>query len=388
MNEKHVKIIAGNLQIEQWQVRNTLKLFEEDATIPFISRYRKEKTGSLDEVALQEIRKQAEKLTEMDDRRETILETITGLGQLSQAILGVDLPCRSRTDQDLVGWVRYQFARRFRQVRVIEEPPKESVSIQQESHHLPSQPASSSSGSGSKKASVTRPLARPGLRAVWSSMGTSRTNGRPEREMITSSPRSARSSNSDKCVLASCTFTAAMSASLVHTTNLVHLVDQVNPTAPALGGLASALAPYRPHSYTPPRTVAAPFDCSPEVLNMVDTPRYPRKQDLKPEQRRIARPIAGLALLGAIALAPKCGAMPYVDPYPYDQSQTDQVRQPDARTPRADTTTPTPDALRQDASSQDIVSPDDLADDLADITEAPDAPADSKAADAKAGSDK
>ena len=83
MNEKHVKIIAGNLQIEQWQVRNTLKLFEEDATIPFISRYRKEKTGSLDEVALQEIRKQAEKLTEMDDRRETILETITGLGQLT-----------------------------------------------------------------------------------------------------------------------------------------------------------------------------------------------------------------------------------------------------------------------------------------------------------------
>jgi uncharacterized protein len=88
MNEKHVKIIASDLQVEQWQVRNTLKLFEEDATIPFISRYRKEKTGSLDEVVLMDIRKQAEKLGELDDRRETILETITGLGQLTPELEG------------------------------------------------------------------------------------------------------------------------------------------------------------------------------------------------------------------------------------------------------------------------------------------------------------
>jgi uncharacterized protein len=74
--------------VEQWQVRNTLKLFEEDATIPFISRYRKEKTGSLDEVVLMDIRKQAEKLGELDDRRETILETITGLGQLTPELEG------------------------------------------------------------------------------------------------------------------------------------------------------------------------------------------------------------------------------------------------------------------------------------------------------------
>lgn len=83
MNENHVKIISSNLHVEQWQVRNTLHLFEESATIPFISRYRKEKTGSLDEVALMDIKKQSEKLVEMDDRRHTIIETITGLGLLT-----------------------------------------------------------------------------------------------------------------------------------------------------------------------------------------------------------------------------------------------------------------------------------------------------------------
>ncbi len=83
MNDNHIKIIASNLKVDQWQVRNTLHLFEEAATIPFISRYRKEKTGSLDEVALMEIRKQAEKLAELDARRETILETISGLGLLT-----------------------------------------------------------------------------------------------------------------------------------------------------------------------------------------------------------------------------------------------------------------------------------------------------------------
>lgn len=83
MNDNHVKIIASNLNVEQWQVWNTMHLFEEAATIPFISRYRKEKTGSLDEVALMDIKKQSEKLVEMDDRRHTIIETITGLGFLT-----------------------------------------------------------------------------------------------------------------------------------------------------------------------------------------------------------------------------------------------------------------------------------------------------------------
>ena len=91
MNDNHVKIIASNLKVEQWQVKNTLHLFEEAATIPFISRYRKEKTGSLDEVALMEIKKQSEKLAEMDTRRQTILETIAG-----QDLLNPELEAKIR----------------------------------------------------------------------------------------------------------------------------------------------------------------------------------------------------------------------------------------------------------------------------------------------------
>jgi len=83
MNENHVTRIASSLGIQPWQVRNTIHLFEEGSTIPFISRYRKEKTGSLDEVALMNIRKQSEKLVEMDTRRGTILDTIKEAGLLT-----------------------------------------------------------------------------------------------------------------------------------------------------------------------------------------------------------------------------------------------------------------------------------------------------------------
>jgi uncharacterized protein len=88
MNEAHVKIIAADLNIGDWQVRNTLHLFGDGATIPFISRYRKEKTGSLDEVALISIRKQSEKLAEIDDRRQTILDTISEQGMLTPELEG------------------------------------------------------------------------------------------------------------------------------------------------------------------------------------------------------------------------------------------------------------------------------------------------------------
>jgi uncharacterized protein len=96
MNETHVKTIATGLSIESWQVRNTLHLFEEGATIPFISRYRKEKTGSLDEVALLEIRKQSIRLAEIDQRRESILESIA-----SQELLTPELEEKIRNAQSL-----------------------------------------------------------------------------------------------------------------------------------------------------------------------------------------------------------------------------------------------------------------------------------------------
>lgn len=70
------KIISSRLNISERQVEATLKLLDEGATIPFIARYRKEMTGSLDEVAISNIAQQADKLKELQKRKETILKTI------------------------------------------------------------------------------------------------------------------------------------------------------------------------------------------------------------------------------------------------------------------------------------------------------------------------
>ena len=74
---KNIRIIAAKLQLHDWQVENTIRLLDGGATIPFISRYRKEVTGSLDEVQLAAIRDEHERLKELDKRREAILKSIT-----------------------------------------------------------------------------------------------------------------------------------------------------------------------------------------------------------------------------------------------------------------------------------------------------------------------
>jgi len=75
--------IAKELNIQPWQVFNTLKLMEGGATIPFIARYRKEMTGSLDEVLLAAIRDRNEQLTEIEKRRAFILSSITEQGKMT-----------------------------------------------------------------------------------------------------------------------------------------------------------------------------------------------------------------------------------------------------------------------------------------------------------------
>lgn len=83
MNPKHIQIIANALGIRTQQVENTVKLFDEGATIPFISRYRKEVTGSLDEVQVGDIKTQYQKLQELEKRREAILKSIEEQGKLT-----------------------------------------------------------------------------------------------------------------------------------------------------------------------------------------------------------------------------------------------------------------------------------------------------------------
>ena len=79
-------IISKNLNIQERQVANTLKLLAEGATVPFISRYRKEMTGSLDEVSIQAIQEQFEKLTELQKRKESVLKSIDEQGKLTDEI--------------------------------------------------------------------------------------------------------------------------------------------------------------------------------------------------------------------------------------------------------------------------------------------------------------
>ena len=75
--------IAKRLNLRPKNVANTVALLNDGATVPFISRYRKEMTGSLDEVQIGDIRDLLQKLTEMDKRRETILKTIEEQGKLT-----------------------------------------------------------------------------------------------------------------------------------------------------------------------------------------------------------------------------------------------------------------------------------------------------------------
>ena len=76
-------MISGFLGIPERQISSTLHLLGEGATIPFISRYRKEATGGLDEVQIEQIKEQHDKLCDIVKRKETILTTITEQGKLT-----------------------------------------------------------------------------------------------------------------------------------------------------------------------------------------------------------------------------------------------------------------------------------------------------------------
>ena len=72
----HISKISKKLAVNEWQVENVIRLLDSGATIPFISRYRKEMTGSLDEVQIGQIKEEYERLLELDARREAIIKSI------------------------------------------------------------------------------------------------------------------------------------------------------------------------------------------------------------------------------------------------------------------------------------------------------------------------
>ncbi len=86
MSETHILKIADELNIKQSQVQAVALLLEEGATIPFIARYRKEATDSLDEVAITAIRDRLVQLRELDARKETILKSLEQHGHLTDEL--------------------------------------------------------------------------------------------------------------------------------------------------------------------------------------------------------------------------------------------------------------------------------------------------------------
>ncbi len=83
MQEKYIKKISEKLHFSLKQVNNIHQLHTEGSTIPFISRYRKEATGNMDEVQINDVIEQINYFTELDKRKDTIIKTIDGLGKLS-----------------------------------------------------------------------------------------------------------------------------------------------------------------------------------------------------------------------------------------------------------------------------------------------------------------
>lgn len=86
MNSLYVDYIALKLSVKAWQVENCLQLLEEGATVPFISRYRKERTGSMDDVAVAEVRHYFQKFSELEKRKEAILKSIEEQGKLTDTL--------------------------------------------------------------------------------------------------------------------------------------------------------------------------------------------------------------------------------------------------------------------------------------------------------------
>ena len=135
MNE-YANIIATSLELNLTKVTNTLALLDEGCTIPFISRYRKEKTGGLDEVQIANISQWKDKLTELAKRKETICKTIDELGKLTPELKSrIDNTWESTTLEDI--YLPYKPKRRTRaQVARQQglEPLAQTILLQREPH--------------------------------------------------------------------------------------------------------------------------------------------------------------------------------------------------------------------------------------------------------------
>jgi len=107
------QILAQELSLKPFQVENALQLFFEGATIPFVARYRKEITGSLDEIQLRDLSERYTYLTELEDRKKSILEAIASQEKLTDELREQIETCLQKTElEDL--YLPYKPKRRTR----------------------------------------------------------------------------------------------------------------------------------------------------------------------------------------------------------------------------------------------------------------------------------
>ncbi|MBO4605034.1 MAG: RNA-binding transcriptional accessory protein [Bacteroidales bacterium] len=113
MKQHYVKFIADRLQCKDWQIENCALMFEDGNTIPFISRYRKEKTGGMDDAQVAEVKHWVDVFSEMETRKETVVAAIEAAGALTDALRKTIEKCVSSTELEDI-YLPYRPKRRTR----------------------------------------------------------------------------------------------------------------------------------------------------------------------------------------------------------------------------------------------------------------------------------
>lgn len=135
--KNYASIIAQNLDLQEQQVKNVLDLLSSGATIPFIARYRKEATDSLDEVQIGNIKSLFEKLTELDKRRASIIDSIQEQQKMTPELLQkIEAAATMNELEDL--YLPYRPKRKTRASMAVEKglEPLAEVLMKQREHNL------------------------------------------------------------------------------------------------------------------------------------------------------------------------------------------------------------------------------------------------------------
>ena len=107
------QLLAEELSLQPFQIKNALELFAEGATIPFVARYRKERTGEMNEIQLRDLSDRYTYLTELEERKAAILEAIASLGKLTDDLKAKIVSCLQKNElEDL--YLPYRPKRRTR----------------------------------------------------------------------------------------------------------------------------------------------------------------------------------------------------------------------------------------------------------------------------------